>query len=637
MNTKRLCSLGILDININLFLYESQMMDMNINLDSYNNIDDLSGLFQILNSNLFSKTNVNNNVKEEEKSINFINYENIISLDSDNCLINTLLYINKAYKNKTFIEFIIPDKIEFSEKNQYIKNFIDEILTKNYLFIVESDKRNKQFSKINFIIKIIDDIYENIKLTKKIEIICNNHNSLNKNDYDSDENNDFEKSFLKQLNYNFNKIDFFIVDLKQIRKILMKPKYIYNFLLKIIKEYPKLKTILIIDENIINEGCEKEDIISINKYIKLFDILFSFKNNMNNFLKFYYSSTKREITDKNPSKIYFLLKNKNNIINTFDLITKDYFKLRKTIPRISIIFDEFNSVHIYEQDMKNKILSYNKIFQLFLTQEELTEEKNIQMISNSLKLYHLFISGFLSRLIYNKPFDICFEAGNLLMKKSLNILSRTDINIKNDIYKIHVKSKGYKILQKLKNDIDKENHFVLDCINMEKSKQKEYNILTDSNCLGYLTKKYFFKNYKQPTLIDKVTKLLKERKNKTTINSPKKEIKEINCYSIKKEKTDLKNKNIKRLLPFIINNDISNYKKARKNLNSYDELNLKTNSYFSHSRYKNLNIIRKTQHTKNIIKNCLSNINKAENYNKYIFKMYIPDKKFRDYIKENNL
>ena len=637
MNTKRLCSLGILDININLFLYESQMMDMNLNLDSYNNIDDLSRLFRMINSNLNSKNNIDKNVKEEEKSINYINYENIIGLDSDNCLINTLLYINKAYKNKTFIEFIIPDKIEFNEENQYIKNFIDEILTKNYLFIVESEKRRKQFSKINFVIKIIDDVNEKIKIIKKIEIINNNSNSLNKNDNGSDENDDFEKSFLKQFNYNFNNIDFFIVDLKQIRKILMKEENIYKFLLKIINDFPKLRTILIIDENIINESSLNEDILSINKYIKVFDIIFSFKNNINNFLRFYYSSTKREITDRNPSKIYFLLKNKSNGINTMDLITKDYFKLRKIIPRISVIFDEFNSVHIYEQDMKNKNLSYSKNFQLFLTKEDITEEKNNQLISNSHKLYHLFISGFLSRLIYNKPFDIGFEAGNMLMKKSLNILSKNELKIKNDIYKINVKSKGYKILEKKKNDIDKENHFVLDCMNIEKSKQKEYNILTDNNCVGYLTKKFFFKNYKQETLIDKAIKLLKERKNKTAMNSPKNEIKEINCYSIKKEKTDLKDKNIKRLLPFVVNNDISNYKKAKRNLNSHDKLNLKTNSYFSYSRHKNLNIIKKTHHSKNIIKNCLSNINKAENYNKYIFKMYIPDKNFRDYIKENNL
>ena len=32
--------------NINLFLYESQMMDIDLKLDSYNSIDDLQYLFE---------------------------------------------------------------------------------------------------------------------------------------------------------------------------------------------------------------------------------------------------------------------------------------------------------------------------------------------------------------------------------------------------------------------------------------------------------------------------------------------------------------------------------------------------------------------------------------------------------------
>ena len=171
MNSKKLCSLGILDININLFLYESQMIDIDLKLDSYNNIDDIPKLFQKLNSNLLSQKNKNINEKEEEKSLNYFNYEDIIKLDSDNCLINSLLYINKAYKNKTFIEFIIPDKVEFNNKNLFLKNFLDEILTKNYLFIVESDKEKINYSKINFVIKIVDDLFDKIKTTKKIEIL----------------------------------------------------------------------------------------------------------------------------------------------------------------------------------------------------------------------------------------------------------------------------------------------------------------------------------------------------------------------------------------------------------------------------------------------------------------------------------
>lgn len=634
MNSKKLCSLGILDININLFLYESQMMDIDLKLDSYNSIDDLPNLFEKLNSTLISQKNKNMNEKEEEKSFHYFNYENIIKLDSDNCLINSLLYINKAYKNKTFIEFIIPDKIEFNDKNIFLKNFLDEILTKNYLFIVENDKIKNNFSKVNFVIKIVDDIHDKIKLTKKFEIIGNSGISSEKSVYSSEDNEDFEKLFLNQFNYNFNRIDYFLIDLKQIRKILMKEENIHIFLLKIIKAFPKLKIILIIDENIIKENSSKEEIIYIKKYLELCDIIFSFKNNINNFLRFYYSSIKREITDKNPSKIFFWLNNNNFNLNNIDLITKDYNKFRKNIPRISIILDEFNLVHIYEQDIINKNISFNKFYRLSITQDEITEEKNNYMISNADKLYHIFIGGFLSRFLYNKLYDICFEAGNLLLKKALKILSKNEIDIEHDLFNVKVKNNGYKIIEKMKNDIKKENNFVLDCTNKEKSKQKEYNILTDNNCLGFLTSKYFFKNNREPTLMDKVDKILKSRKNKTTLNSPTNIEK---CNLIMKEKNISNKKSMKRLLPYIVNNDIKNYQKAKANLKPNNIINLKTIPYLSHSKHTNLNMIKKSSHTNNILKHCINNINKSENYNQFLFKVYLPDINFQDYIKKNNL
>ena len=634
MNSKKLCSLGILDININLFLYESQMMDIDLKLDSYNSIDDLPNLFEKLNSTLISQKNKNMNEKEEEKSFHYFNYENIIKLDSDNCLINSLLYINKAYKNKTFIEFIIPDKIEFNDKNIFLKNFLDEILTKNYLFIVENDKIKNNFSKVNFVIKIVDDIHDKIKLTKKFEIIGNSGISSEKSVYSSEDNEDFEKLFLNQFNYNFNRIDYFLIDLKQIRKILMKEENIHTFLLKIIKAFPKLKIILIIDENIIKENFSKEEIIYIKKYLELCDIIFSFKNNINNFLRFYYSSIKREITDKNPSKIFFWLNNNNFNLNNIDLITKDYNKFRKNIPRISLILDEFNLVHIYEQDIINKNISFNKFYRLSITQDEITEEKNNYMISNADKLYHLFIGGFLSRFLYNKLYDICFEAGNLLLKKALKILSKNEMDIEHDLFNVKVKNNGYKIIEKMKNDIKKENNFVLDCTNKEKSKQKEYNILTDNNCLGFLTSKYFFKNNREPTLMDKVDKILKSRKNKTTLNSPTNIQK---CNLIMKEKNISNKKRMKRLLPYIVNNDIKNYQKAKANLKPNNIINLKTIPYLSHSKHTNLNMIKKSSHTNNILKHCINNINKSENYNQFLFKVYLPDINFQDYIKKNNL
>ena len=45
MNAKKLCSLGILDININLTLTESQAENYNFNIDDYNTVLDLKNIF----------------------------------------------------------------------------------------------------------------------------------------------------------------------------------------------------------------------------------------------------------------------------------------------------------------------------------------------------------------------------------------------------------------------------------------------------------------------------------------------------------------------------------------------------------------------------------------------------------------
>ena len=624
MNPKRLCSIGILDININLFLYESQVLDLNIKLDSLNDISDISKLFHIINS----KNNKDDKTPLNHEDI-LKNYH--ISLDSDSGLINTLLYINKAYKHKTFIEFIIPDKLEFNSEYKYLKNLVEEMLYKNYLFIIESDKKNN-FSKINFVIKVIDEIDDKILNSKSIPILGSNNDSYNYiNILTEYENDNFAKKFLNQFNYNFHKINYLIINLKDIRKILIKEGNIYNIFFYIIKNYTKLKIILIIDDNIINaEVPDKYNIIETMNYLQLSDIIFSFKNNLNTFLRQYFSLHKRDITTKNTNKIYFLLK-QHNISNNINLISKDFNKTRTNIPRISIIFDELNSVHIYEQDILNKNMFFDKAYPTYLLKEELlTEDKAKFLMCNADKIFHIFIAGFLSRLIYDKYYDICFEAGNLLMKKNINFLFiKHNYGMKEDKYNINIKKTNLSFYLDM---MKKEKNFVLDCMNKEKSKQKEYSILEDNNCLGYLTKKYCCQKYKPPSLIDKVNTLLKERKAKNKNKS----------YSPNNTINNNKNKNNKikfnKLLPFLTNDDMFKYKKGKEEIKYFNEKNLKTIYYINYSKHIKNDIIKKNLKSKSIMKNCLDNINRAENYNKILFKIYNPNrnKNIGDYIKQNN-
>ena len=409
MNIKKVSSLGILDININFVLNKNQAKTLNFNIDSYNKIEDLENLLQIeIDTNYLNK-NENNN----EDSINF-NYLDFITLTSDNYLINTLLYLNRCSTIKSFIEFIMPNQLEYEHNKKFLKKIIEDVLAKNYFFIVENSIMNIP-SKIKFIIKIIDNINNNDIITfKQFELFENNEMDVELiEEYNnSNDNNKFFDLFMSKINYNFNKADYFILDLKDIKNVLIEYDNVYIFLLKIISNYSKLKIILIIDENI-NEH-NNNDII-IKKLIDLCDIIFSFKNNMNKLLKSFYSSQKRNLLDKNPSKIFFLTKD-NFYSNKPNLIAKDFDKFRDNIPRISIIFEDFNLIYIYKQDILNKSLLYEEAFPLLIVKEKNFLKNNKDFIySNSNKLYHIFIGGFLSRFIYNKPFDICSKVGKLLM------------------------------------------------------------------------------------------------------------------------------------------------------------------------------------------------------------------------------
>lgn len=106
MSIKKLCSIGLLNIKLTLTLRKSFAENNNFNIDNYNSIEDLSKLFPPkISSN-------SENIKKE----NYIDYMDYISLSSDDNLLNTLFYINRAYKTKTFIEFLIPNEIKYNKK-----------------------------------------------------------------------------------------------------------------------------------------------------------------------------------------------------------------------------------------------------------------------------------------------------------------------------------------------------------------------------------------------------------------------------------------------------------------------------------------------------------------------------------------
>ena len=478
MLVKKICSIGKLSININLSLTKEQSKNIGLDLESYKEIEDLKSL-------LYSddQTTENNSSFANIYKIN-PNLTSFISLSSDNQLINTLLYINRVYKKKTFIEFIMPNQLEFNQKRKFLYYFLNEILSKNYIYTIENKILNIP-SDIKLIIKILKNEDSNdIETIKKFDLFEGNEingEQININNQKQNPNN----SFFDEIDYNFFKTDYFLVDIKEIKRILAITntsiesifKNISDFLLKIISTYTNIKIILIIDENL-NQN-NKNLITIIRSIIDSADIIFSFKNNLNKFLQAYYAKSRQKHLFVQSNKTFFL---KPTTLANFDYISKDFEKYRQNIKRHIVIFEEFSYIYIYDQDIESKKNLYDEFFTLNFEQDDDEEEpKNIKnqindmntknfIYSNANKLYHIFIGGYLSRYIYDKNFDMCFNAANLSLKKTLKLLYENkefmskidDFNVKIPINKLNVFKKKAETL------IKREKNFILDCVSESK-------------------------------------------------------------------------------------------------------------------------------------------------------------------------
>ena len=550
MNPKKLCSLGILDININLILTESQAEKYDFNIDDYNTVSDLKNLFYPLTTDYNTE----------------IDYFKHVFLSSDNNLINTLLYINRAYKPKTFIEFIMPNKLDFGSNTKFVHNLLIDVCNMNYLFIVENkiiDKIIDVNSNIKFNINIIDEeTKENIE-TKTFDLFEMNdlEIKINNNENDNENLNENNDSVLFNLDYNFDKVDFFLVDLFSYKELLYKNKYdIEKFLYKVIGDNKQIKIILIINKNCFTGYDFTSLIEKYREIIELSDIIFCDRKEINYFLRTYsnlkncsidINNGNSSITSKDNSinnnylpginkdllnkKIPYNLINNTNENSNLDLIMFDNEKHRKNIPRISILFDSyFSSITLYEQIGTHMEIDTKETFHFKLKQEK------VDLFLKSGKIYYyIFIGGFLSRLIHNKSFRVCFYAGYLLLEKIFkntikkkNIFKIDDYNVLVPNEKKGLKDKLIKLNEKILEDQKcKEKGFVLDCTNLNECKIKIYNPLLDTNCASYLLKKNIFEHLKNKGFINKNGIVLKDpdkyEKNKFNIVQKKKKIKPI--------------------------------------------------------------------------------------------------------------
>lgn len=535
MVPKKLCSIGILDININLVLRKKQTEKYNFDIDNYNSVEDLEDLFfPKEDDDNNNKINLEKNETEHEK----INYFNYLSLSSDNNLINTLLFINRAYKTKTFLEFIILNKMEFSQSTNFVRKILQNVLDKNYFFLIENKIMDIP-SKIKFIIKILDDNSDEIISKKSFELFEINEidskqlmikmDRLNNDKSDIKYNNILN---LENINYNFENTNYFLLDLGSIKELkLPDNKNISYFLYELIKKCPNIKIVLIVDDNL--NSIEQSDLLLNKQIIDLSDIIFGFQAHLNNFFKLYNSTIQNDANESKYISKYNSYYNSNyNSYNIFnendkviankkarknDLIIDDKNKCRKTIPRVTVIYEEFKYVTIYVQKDIQMNIDYKETFITALN--NINENKSEYLHNNSNLFLHISVGGFLSRMIYNKSLRVCFCAGNLLIKKTIpyfmkNVDQIRNINQFNILVPSIKKNNRIKSLEKLRkkceNLISKENKFILDCTNVIKCQKKEYNSLLDKNCVNYLLKQQNIRHFKEVGFINKNGMILKD-------------------------------------------------------------------------------------------------------------------------------
>ena len=486
MSIVKLCALGYFNIDINFTLRYSEADLFKFEISEFNSPIDLKKLF----------------FPEEENDMK-INYFDYISLSSKNDFINTILFINRAFKNKIFIEFIMLNQMNFRNETYFLKNLIKQICIKNYIFLVE----NRIFdlpTSIKFNIKIIEDDNDDIIAIKSFELFENN----------VEVENDEDLNLFEKINYNFSPNQYFLSNFSEMITY-SKENYddISIFFQNLILYCPNIKIITIFNKNS-NKFSEIEYIDLYKDIIEYSDIIFSDKTTLNEFYENYY-------------KIY------NNYISNFenlDFILKDRDKKRKGIERNTILMeDNLENFQIYIQKGLKMEMIYNESFSgkmIFKNNNKEIENENKNIIISNKEIFNgIFIGSFLSRLLNGKLIKTCIHAACLSSKNMIDIIKNnidyiTDIDLFNVVVPMRNQSSKKNKLEKeiyeaRKKLYKKEKGFVLDCTNKNLSQKKDYNPLLDMYCQNFVFNKRNFIHLRKLGFINKNGNILKDPELKT--------------------------------------------------------------------------------------------------------------------------
>ena len=541
----KLVSFAEIDLTLTLSLNSSEAKKLSISTDlfEFNTMKDLENFF--INKSQQSQTD--NDIP---------NILDLIKLTSDNYIINSCLFINKACKEKAFIELLSLNSFIFSEEESFFNFIFKFVCEQNFLFLIDS-KLNCDFNttpKVKFIIRITNS--ESPHVTQK-EFVFKSNNSKERREERT------EPTFTN-VKYKFENVNFLLFDLNfYINNIacskttrdeafyVEKLQAIVDFFIFLSKKSPKLKKILIFPQmNSKNLSSFHADTIFL--YISLLSMseLFFINEETNMLLVEILSNTGtvRNVHNKNIEIDLFKHLNKSMSSSRLGVFFNNFKKSTfiEQEPNTSLImahsdflFDIFSNVDSNQSSTSNYRLKYD----LILEYENVIEE-------NKKFLESVFLGGLLSRYFLSKSLKTCFLAGNHSVKRVLELLRlKIELPLDPNYYLIIIKKKQVSNKNN-KNDMNpssnKETNFILDCKNINNSKMKAYDPLQDQMLSTFfsslITRKHLnklgFINKKGEILHDPDKKKMSTFKNKKLVE--KYETEEQNLMKIKENNMKMK-------------------------------------------------------------------------------------------------
>ena len=612
----KLSAFGPLDLELCLFLTDDDISQFSINLKEIKNIKDCESFLK-------------------EKKI-----QEQISITSKSFIVNSLLFINRAYKFKTFIELILLNEPIFSEEEDFMKEILKIITEQNFLFLLpnkvldnlecnlslsiktenEDDDKRIVFGKKSGNGLVSDNKDEKKDKTegkdegkeerkeegneegneegKKKEETKGDNNESKANDTLKDktkkENNDknnektkvvvqnFEGNPFFSIDYDFSSCQFVFIDLNEI--LLLKPYGIeIGFVHDFLQSLQHLHTQIIVNyANIIYNISlvDIKDIQVISEILTLSDIyIFEKKEALAYFNLLSQVEDDKKSEEKNLELIFL----------------KEIKKKRNIFPKIGLFLEDFNKLTIIEQQVDTNLVLFHTDFEfeLYPYQNQVNPNMNTKELkkSDEIKktilvnyqfLKAVFFGAFLSRLVQKKSFNTSCLAGSECVKKAVEFVRSRSVFPCDPTY-FTVKIKKEKLAKSMVDPVQEQNknkefHFQLDCTNILGSKMKGYNPLYDDNLISYFSSYPIRKQLKKVGFINKSGSILIDP-DKNKLGRPK-------------------NKNLLRVF------ELEKVKLGMMKENN-DKMKLQINNIF----------YRKDKSLKNVNLNELEKMGKVKNYN----------------------